>query len=135
MANKIYPLAKEKFIKGAIDLTSVTLKIVLVKSTYTYNDAHEFLSDLGANTLGTAVALATKTTNSPTPGVFDAADPTFTSVPVGTVNAYALYVDTGTAGTSSLVYYCDGTTGFPLSTTGGDVTVALDNGANRIFAI
>lgn len=136
MANHIFPKAKQKLMEKVIDLKNDTIKIVLIKDTYVYDGTHEFLSDIGANTLGTAVSLASKTTDQPTPGVYDADNPTFTAVPGGsTANAYIIYADYGSAATDRLIFYNDGTTGFPLSTTGGNVDITFDSGANRIFAL
>lgn len=130
MANTLYPKGKEKFL---VDLTSSTIKAVLVKDSYTYSASHEFLSDLGANTIGTAQTLASKTV---TNGIFDAADITFPTVTTGnTVNAIAIYKDTGVAGTSPLIDYIDTVTGLPLTTSGADVDVQWDNGAYRIFSL
>lgn len=134
MSNSLYAKGKEKLLSGAIDLTTATMKVALVKSAYAVNlGTHEFLSDLGANRLNTDQTLSGK---SVTGGVFDANDVTFTAVTAGdTALAVVIYKDTGVAGTSPLLYYCDVITGFPLTTTGGDVVIGWDNGANKIFAL
>jgi hypothetical protein len=129
MASHVYPLAKQSFISGGINLTSATVKIVLLTSAYSYNAAHQFYSDL-AGVIVASGALASKTV---TNGVFDAADVTLTAVTAGsTIVALAGYVDTGTTTTSNLLWYNDG---FSQATTGGDVTVQWDSGASRIFAL
>jgi hypothetical protein len=46
-----------------------------------------------------------------------------------------IYQDTGVEGTSRLIGYYDVATGLPITPNGGDVTVTLDNGANKIFAL
>ena len=133
MANTLFPKGKEKFLSAALNLSSDTIKAVLVKSSYTYSASHEFLSDLGANTIGTAQTLASKTITS---GVFDAADITFPTVTTGnTVNAVAIYKDTGVAGTSPLIDYIDTVTGLPLTTSGADVDIQWDGGAYKIFSL
>ncbi len=133
MANTLFPKGKEKFLSAALNLSSDTIKAVLVKSSYTYSASHEFLSDLGANTIGTAQTLASKTI---TNGVFDAADITFPTVTTGnTVNAVAIYKDTGVAGTSPLIDYIDTVTGLPLTTSGADVDIQWDSGAYKIFSL
>lgn len=133
MASVIYPKAKESFLSGAINLTSDTIKIILVDSgTYTYSAAHQFRSSL-SGTGGTAQTLGTKTV---TNGVFDAADVTFTAV-AGTVSyeALVIYKDTGSAATDNLIAYIDTGTGLPVTSNGGDITVAFDNGSNKIFSL
>src|SRR5437016_2205329 len=98
MANAMYDKGRQAFLEGSIAILTDTIKVVLVKSTYTPNLAtHQFLSDLGANTVGVASTLGTKTS---TAGVFDAADVTLTAPPAGNVcNYLAIYKDTGVAGT------------------------------------
>ena len=132
MANKFYPKGAEKVLNGAVNFSTANISVALVANAYTYSDAHEYLSDLGA-TVGTAQPLASKVT---TGGVFDADDVTFTAVSAGdTIEAVVLYKDTGVAGTSPLIAYIDTITGFPLATNGGDITISWDTGSNKIFKL
>lgn len=64
-----------------------------------------FWSDYSATVVGTPGALSSKTV---TQGVFDAADQTFTNVTGSTVQAIAIYKDTGTAGTSRMIAFIAG---------------------------
>ena len=134
MTNALYAKGKEKLLSGSINMLTDTIKVALVKNTYGVNLAsHEFLSDLGATTLGTNQALTSK---SVTGGVFDAADPAWTAVAAGdTALAVVLFKDTGVAGTSPLLLYIDQITGFPLSTNGGNISPEWDNGTFRIFSL
>lgn len=132
MANRLYPKGAEKLL-GSLDLTAVTVKAALLSDAYTYSAAHEFLSDVSATVLNTAQTLGSKAV---TGGVFDAADVVYTAVTTGANAKFvALYVDTGVAGTSSLVMLIDTATGLPMATNGGDLTVQWDNGANKIFSL
>lgn len=132
MANKLFPKGAEKIL-GTLDLTAITVKAALLSDAYTYSATHEFLSDISASVLNTAQTLASK---SITGGVFDAADVVYTAVASGANARYvALYHDTGTAGTSSLIFLVDTATGLPMATNGGDITVQWDNGANKIFSL
>ena len=132
MANKLYPKGAEKIL-GPLDLTAVTIKAALLSDAYTYSASHEFLSDISASVLNTAQTLASK---SFTGGVFDAADVVYTAVTAGANARYvALYHDTGTAGTSSLIFFLDTVTGLPMATNGGDITVQWDNGSYKIFSL
>ena len=128
----VYDLARAAFMTGGFNLSSDTIKATLVKSTYTPNySTHQYLSDLGANTVGTDQTLGSKTT---TAGVFDAADPSFASIPASTTIAYiVLYKDTGSSATSPLICGIDAslTTGGASST----VNVTFDNGSNKIFKL
>lgn len=133
MANKFYPLGKEKMLLGQVNWATDTIKAALVSSAYTYSDAHEFLDSATAALLGTAQTLTAKTTAA---GVFDAADVTFAALAAGsTIKALVLYKDTGVASTSPLLAYLDTVTGFPMTTFGGDVVVPWSNGAAKIFAL
>ena len=132
MANTLFPKGKQKFLTAAINLSTDTIKAILITDGYTYSTAHEFLSDLGT-TVGTAQTLANKTV---TDGVFDAGDVTFAALaPGATLKAVVLYKDTGVAGTSALIDYIDAVTGLPMATNGGDVQIQWDNGAYKIFSL
>ena len=132
MANTLYDKGRQKFLEGGITILTDTIKVALVDTgTYTFSQAHEFLSDL-TGVVGTATTLGTKTSTS---GVFDAADTTFTSATGATVEALVIYKDTGVAGTSPLIAYIDTATGLPATPNGGDVTVTWDSGANKIFKL
>lgn len=133
MANTLYPKGKEKILSGGINYAADTLRAVLVSNAYAYSTNHEFLSDLGANVLGEAKDLTSKTVTS---GVFDADDLTFAALVAGsTVKAIVIYKDTGVAGTSPLLHYLDTVTGLPLVTTGADIKIQWDSGTNKIFAL
>ncbi len=133
MANALYGKGKERFMKGQIDLTTVTVKASLIKNTYPQSlSVDEFYSDISAYVLNTSQTLVGK---SVTLGVFDASDIAFTAVTAGdTSEGVVLWVDTGNPATSPLVAYIDTITGFPVATNGGDVAVQWDNGAYKIWA-
>ena len=133
MANTLYPKGKQKFLTAAINLSTATIKAILVTDGYTYSTAHEFLSDLGANTVGTAQTLTNKTV---TDGVFDADDVTFAALaPGANLKAVVLVADTGVAGTSPLIDYIDTVTGLPMATDGGDAQIQWENSGYRIFSL
>jgi hypothetical protein len=134
MANALYAKGKEKLLSGAINIPADTIKVALIKNTYPQDlAADEFFTAISAYVLGVPQALGTKSVAG---GVVDAADPTFAAVVAGdTSEAVVIYKDTGVAGTSALLAYIDTITGFPLATNGGDITVAWDNGASKIFAL
>ena len=138
MANVIYPKFKEALLGQvpSIDLDSDTIKVALVRG-YTYSATHDFLDDVtgggGGTIVGTPQTLGSKTI---TNGVFDAADVTFTAVAAGAaIQHLIIYEDTGSAATSGLIAAIDSYTGLPVTPNGGDITVAWDNGANKIFSL
>jgi hypothetical protein len=135
MANSLYDRGREKFAIAQLDWSTHTVKAQLVDTgTYTANlAAHEFLSDLpvGAR-IGAAVTLTGK---SYAAGACDATDATFTAVSGPTIEAIVIYRDTGTEATSALIAYIDSATGLPITPNSGDIIVAWDNGANKIFKL
>ncbi|MCI0430772.1 MAG: hypothetical protein L0210_09570 [Rhodospirillales bacterium] len=135
MANALYDKGREGFLDGSIDWDTNNIKAVLVDTAaYTVNlGTHDLLDDIpvGAR-IATSGNLASKTVTS---GVADAADVTFTAVSGASVEAIVLYADSGAEATSRLIAYIDTATGLPLTPNGGDVTVAWDNGANKIFKL
>lgn len=134
MANALFGKGKEKLLSGSINLSTDTIKVALMSSAYSPNlSTDEFWSGISANVLGTPQTLGTKTI---TLGVFDAADITYAAVTSGsTASRLVIYKDTGLSSSSPLLAMIDTITGFPLATNGGDIQVAWDNGASKIFAL
>jgi hypothetical protein len=135
MANALYDRGRQKFLEGGIAWLTDTIKVVLVDGAdYTPNLAtHEFLSDIpAAARVGTPQTLTGK---SSTNGVADAADPTFPTVNGDQAEYIVGWKDTGVEATSPLMFLIDTATGLPVTPGGGDIIVAWDNGANRIFKL
>ena len=135
MPNSLYPLSVAQFLQGGINLASADVKIVLVDTAlYTFSTSHQFLSDIAAGArVATSANLGSKTF---TNGTFDSADAVFTAVSGATIEAYAIYVDTGTAGTSRLLSFTDtgtinvatGLGAFPFTPNGSGITLGSPNG-------
>lgn len=135
MANLIYPTFKNAALTTgtSVNLSSDTIKVTLVDTaSYTYSAAHDFIDDVPGGARISTQTLANKTV---TTNVFDADDVTFTTVTSGTYEALVIWEDTGTESTSRLIAYIDTATGLPVTSTGGNVTVTWDSGANKIFAL
>jgi hypothetical protein len=141
MANAVFTPAREGILDDTISLSVGIIKAVLVRG-YTYAASHKFVSDVTATGVlaGTPQTLGTKTYVG---GVFDAADVTFTAVPANASNhAVLIYQASAVTGGADVAataqrvigYYDTGTL-LPVVPNGGDITVAWDNGANKIFAI
>lgn len=133
MANALYDLGRNSFLRGEIVWQTDTIKTVLVDAgQYTPNLAtHQFLSDIpvGAR-IATSAALASKTTVA---GVADAADPVFTAA-TGVQSEYlVVYQDTGSAATSRLIVFIDTATGLPVTPNSGDINVIFS--ASGIFKL
>jgi hypothetical protein len=133
MANALYSLGREGFLDGSIDWDTNDIRVMLVKSTYTFDDADNDLTDLGAVDNGRSAALGSKTVAL---GVADAADTTITATAAVECNALVIFQHTGTDSTARLIAYIDTATGLPVTpAAGGVVNVAWDNGANKIFKL
>ena len=142
MASALYSPGREGFLAGEIDWDTAVIKVALVRS-YTFSAAHKFVSDVtgaGGVLHVTSAALATKTV---TGGTADAADVTFTAV-ASNASGHSLLVFQASAVTGGadvaassqrLIAYIDTGTNLPITPNGGDVTVAWDSGANRIFTL
>src|SRR6476661_5775450 len=142
MANALFDPGREGFLAGEIDWDTAVIKIALVRA-YTFSAAHKFVSDVttASGVLHvTSAALGTKTITS---GVADAAYVTFTAVTANASNHSVLVFQssavTGGADVAAtaqrLIAWIDTGTNFPIVPNGGDVTIAWDNGANKIFKL
>jgi hypothetical protein len=136
MASGLYAKGREGFLDGSIDWDTDNIKAILVDTgTYTVNLAtHDNLDDVaGAARISTSGNLASKTV---TDGVADAADVTFTSVTGASIEAIVIYKDSGVESSSRLIAYIDtAASGLPVTPNGGNIIVAWDNGANKIFKL
>jgi|SRR5690349_3807843 len=150
MANALYDPGREGFLAGEIDWDTAVIKVALVRLTAggapVFTASQKFMSDLTAThtvaTNGTSAALASKTVTS---GVADAADqtPMFAAVPANANNhvlvVYQASAVTGGADVAAtaqrLIAWIDTGTNIPVVPNGGDINVAWDNGANKIFKL
>ena len=147
MANTLYDIARQKFLKGELNWESGSFKVCLVnKNIYTPNfSSHVNLSDVSASAIPVpgggmttgytgGVALVNKTA---TAGAADADDVTFTAVDAGRADMEALliYFDSGNASTNTLIALIDSATGLPIQPNGGDIIVVWDSGVNKIFRL
>lgn len=139
-ASALYDKGREKIAGTAttqVNWMTDTIKVALVTNGYSPSlSTHEFLTDLGANTAGTAQTL---TTPGNTAGVLSGDNLTWSggAAPTTglTVSYLAIYKSTGTAGTSPLLGLIDTATGLPLSTNGGSVSVTWSTGVNKIVKV
>ncbi|SKO52216.1 Bacteriophage protein [Mycobacteroides abscessus subsp. bolletii] len=132
MGNIMYEKAIEAFGNAQINWPSDTIKAVLVDTgTYTLNAAtHEFLSDIPSGArIATSAALTGKTN---VLGVLDANDSSWPGVTGVSGEAVVIIKDTGTVGTSRLIWYLDTASGLPVTPNGGDINIKWDDGANKI---
>ncbi len=113
--NVVYPKFLEDLWNGLINIGSDTFRVALVSSSYTYNSAHHYFSDLaGVLVVGTLTGVVAPS------GIFDADDKIVTVS--GTPKAAVIYKWTGTGSTSPLFRYMDDGAGFNVAYA-GDVNI------------
>ncbi len=134
MANNLYGKGREGFLDGSIDWDTNDIKVALVDSA-AYSlliDTDDNYNDVSAGTIALSGNLASKTK---TLGVADAANITYSSV-TGDESEYLVgFADSGSPATSRLIFNIATATGLPVTPNGGDITVAWDDGANKIFKL
>lgn len=148
MANQLFDTAREAFLNGDIDWLADDIRVVLVDTNdHTFTFTEEFIDDItDAALIGENGAALTNDTaindNTPalgskssTAGVADAADVVLTAVAGDEAEVVLIFKWTGTATTSRLIAYIDSATGLPVTPNSGDITIAWDAGANKIFKL
>lgn len=142
MANALFTPGREGFLVAEIDWDTAAIKVALVRG-YTFSAAHKFVSEVtgaGGTLVATSAALSSKTA---TGGTADAADVTFTAVTAGaaitSIIVFQSSAVTGGADVASsaqrLICFIDTATGLPVTPNGGDITLAWDNGSNKILTL
>lgn len=133
MANVLYDSGREGILDTTINMTG-DVRCVLVKSSYTFDAAHNFMDDIGTDDNGRSAALSGKTY---TAGVFDASDISLTATSAVACEAIVLFQHTGNDATARLIAYIDTpTSGLPFTPSASQtVNIVFDSGANRIFKL
>lgn len=132
MASVWYPTALASLMKADIDIEGGAIRAVgLDTATYTYNAAHNAYDDLSGVVGTESGALADKTFGVVGTGVFDATDATLSSVTGDSIEAVAVFLDTGTASNDLLILYLE--LSAAVTPNGGDITLQWH--ANGLGAI
>lgn len=124
----IYPKAVGQALQGGLDVLGTDIFAVLLDDGYTFDEAHEFLSDIsGGDRIATSPALTGKSVGDD--GEVFADPTTFAAVADGsTVSAWAVYLDGGSDAARRLLGYCSknaDTSILNIDTNGGDITLAF----------
>ncbi len=142
MANALFDTGREGFLAGEIDWDTATIKVALVRG-YSFNAAHKWVSDITTASGVLAATSAALTSKTVTAGVADAADITFSSVASNASSHYLLVFQSSAVGGGAdvassaqrVIAWIDTATNLPAVPNGGDITVAWDNGSNKIFKL
>jgi hypothetical protein len=138
LANAFYIPFKNSYLTQAanqvdFDLPDDIRAILVDNADYTVNlTTHDFQDDVPG---AARVATAALTGESVSGATFDASDTVFTAVTGDPVESIVIYKHTGTESTSRLICYIDTATNLPVTPNGGDITIAWDNGTNKIFTL
>jgi len=125
----VYPLAKQDFEIGILDIMGNPVRIALCSGVYVYNAAHKFRSSL-AGVLATSDVLINKSNDN---GTFRAANITLPLVADGDIIQFVIgYIDLGGPSVDRLVWMEDGLTS---PTNGADVVVHFNSGPSGIFTL
>jgi hypothetical protein len=140
MANGVYNKGLEELAKALTDLDASDLRVLLVKSSYTFNKDHLTVDDGSANDPAShevtvsgyaRQALANETVTRDDTNDFaylDADDAVFTALAAGeTIGGAVLFRHTGTDTTAPLIAFYDLV---DTATNGGNVTVQWNTPAN-----
>jgi len=136
MADAIFPKVKQRNFNGGtpVDLDTDDIRVMLVKSTYVYDAADEFVADLGAVDNGRSAALTTKTLDAS--AIFDADDTTLTATDASACNALVIFKHTGADATAVLIAYIDDAVGLPFTPEAAQVCpIVWPAAGNKIFKI
>lgn len=131
MANKVYPKYKKAAAGGAANsnLLTGTIKIALIDTgLYTYDDAHEFMSDVPAlSRIAISGAVTSKSLTDL--AAFLSSNAHFAGPVSGaSIEGFIIFVDTGVDATSRLVAFEDvDVIGLPETPVGGSYNLIMDS--------
>ena len=138
MANALFDSGREDFLSGALAWATDEFRLGLVDDTdvtfdLTVNDFWDDLVPGLVHANAESDALGSKTVAD---GIADAADKTWSLVSGDAADYVVCFKETGTDATQNLVFALDSaTTGIPVTPNDGDITIAFDSGANKIFKL
>jgi hypothetical protein len=135
MANQLWDKGREGFLDGSIDWDTDDIRVMLVKSTYTFDGNDVYVTDLtpATNDNGRSAALESKTV---TNGVANAGSTSLTATDAVECNALVIFKHTGSDATARLIAHIATATGFPITPgSGSSVNVTWDSGSNKIFKL
>lgn len=133
MSNVLFSLGREGILDTTIAMTG-DIRVMLVKSTYSFDNADKFLVDLGAVDNGRSASLTSKLYTS---GIFDAAVTSLVATAAVACNALIIFLHTGADASARLIAYIDSpASGLPFTPAASQtVNIIWDTGVNKIFKL
>ena len=136
MANALFDSGREGYLGGTEDWDTDLVKVTLID---TADDNPDVTVDDNYDDIAAAARVATSgglTSKTITNGTADAADVTYSSVTGDQSEELVIWFDSTVETTSTLLVSLDTfSAGMPVTPNGGDITIAWDSGANRIFTL
>jgi hypothetical protein len=135
MANALYDRGREGFLAADIDWDADDIRLILIDEADDTPDLanDEDLADRAApSRVHVSGSFASKTVAD---GTADAADVTLSTVTGDEAESIDIYQHSGVESTSLMIANIDTATGLPVTPNGGDITIAWDNGTDRIFTL
>ena len=136
MANFIYGKAKQSLLNGEFNISSDSLKVLLVTDSYVPSqNTDQFVSNISGSYIKERTSSLTNVTN--ILGVIDADDVTVAEYSGLAFKALVIYKDSGTDSTSRLLAYIDTATGIPFLGINAvtNITINWSNGSNKIISL
>ncbi len=136
MANFIYGKAKQSLLNGEFNISSDSLKVLLVTDSYVPSqNTDQFVSNISGSYIKERTSSLTNVTN--ILGVIDADDVTVAQYSGLAFKALVIYKDSGTDSTSRLLAYIDTATGIPFAgiNSATNITINWSNGSNKIISL
>lgn len=133
MSNALYDSGREGFLDGSINWATGDIRVMLVKSNYSFSPADKFLANLGAVDNGRSGSLISKGVAA---GVANAAATSLTATASASCSALVLFQHTGSDATARVIAFIDGAAGLPFTPAASqNVPINWDVGANKIFKL
>jgi hypothetical protein len=136
VANFIYGKAKQSLLNGEFNISSDSLKVLLVTDSYVPSqNTDQFVSNISGSYIKQRTSSLTNVTN--ILGVIDADDVTVAEYSGLAFKALVIYKDSGTDSTSRLLAYIDTATGIPFAgiNSATNITINWSNGSNKIISL
>jgi hypothetical protein len=135
VTNALFDFFRGQCLQATVDLND-SIKLIFVDHAddTPLPATDDFLDDISVPArVATSGAFTAKTF---TAGVFDAADVVVSAVSGDQFESIVIFNDTpAPAGDKDLIAFIDTATGLPTTPNGSDITVAWDDGADKIFKL
>ena len=135
MANSLYDHGRENILGGDIDWDAHDIKLAFIDEaddTIDLANDEDMADRAAAAKVAESGNFANKTKAA---GVADADDITVSAVTGDPFESIDIFKDTGVDANDLLIANIDTATGLPCTPNGGNIQVAWDSGANRIFKL